>query len=94
MKLIALFLLLCAMVNATINVCKFQYIPSPSSLSGLYQCTIDAVNDRICLTTNDYYQKVSCAQQSGGAVNIFIEFETRFLLLGTDYAAHYLQVHA
>ena len=94
MKILFLLVVIFALANATIQVCKFQYIPSPSSLTGLYQCTIDAVNDRICNTVNDYYQYISCAQQSGGAVNIFIEFDTRYLLLGTDYQAHYLKVHS
>ena len=89
-----LFLLLVTLFvasNATIHICKFMFMnPTPSTTSTLYKCSADAVQDRICGSEDDYYEKISCENKGGGAVNILTEFGIRYLLLGDTYADHYL----
>mgnify|MGYP003387035366 CR=1 FL=1 len=86
-----LVIALISVVYGQINICKYQLLTeTPADTYGYYQCTADAVNDRICTSTDDWYQHISCETKSGGAVNILTEFDVRYLLLGDAYAAHYL----
>ncbi len=92
-SLLVLCFLFCLLPSAwsQINVCKFQKQTStPSPLTGYFRCSVHAVNDRICTSQNEYYAKLSCETQTGGAVNILTEFGTKYLLLGDMYAEHYL----
>ncbi len=92
--LIALLLSLIIINNALIQICKFMYLnPPPATLSTFYTCTQYAVQDRICSSTSDVYEIISCEQKSGGAVNILTEFGVRYLFLGDAYTAHYLTQH-
>lgn len=90
-----IFVALIVGLNAQIQICKFLLMdPTPSVTLTLYKCTADAVNDRICASENDYYEKILCEQKGGGAVNILTEFGVRYLLLGDAYANHYLALQS